>query len=66
MIRNAFTGEPKPTPAPSNQAHDQAGLPADTAPLSGNADGAAPPITRDATSTVAQTRHPGQARATPR
>ena len=64
MIRNAFTGEPKPAPTPSNRAHDKAGSTSDTAALPGGAEGAAPAITRDAASAVAQTPHPGQARAT--
>lgn len=54
MIRNAFTGEPYPTPAPAPpiQVRDQVGLPTDRAPLPGNAE-AATPLAR-------------QARATPR
>lgn len=68
MIRNALTGEPYPTPAPAlpPQAQDQAGLPADRAPLPSNAEAAASLNMRGETAAKAATPLAKQARAAPR
>ena len=70
MIRNALTGEPYPTPAPAlppqAQAQDQAGLPADTAPLPSNAEATASLNMRGETAAKAATPLAKRARAAPR